>query len=181
MTAPLVILAIGAVFGGLAGLPHWFPGHPTNWFEHWMSPVFTAAEGLKFLDNTSLELTLMAVSVALAATSASLAYYMYAGGGRHLPAQLAERLKPAYTLVYNKYWVDELYQAVIVGPIKAFSRVCWRVLDDGLIDGALVNGTAGVVGLSGRLVRLFTSGDVQRYATVFFVGVWVLLVFWLAR
>jgi NADH-quinone oxidoreductase subunit L len=181
MTAPLVILAIGAVFGGLAGLPHWFPGHPTNWFEHWMSPVFTAAEGLKFLDNTSLELTLMAVSVALAASSASLAYYMYAGGGRHLPAQLAERLKPIYTLVYNKYWIDELYQAVIVGPIKAFSRFCWRVIDDGLIDGALVNGTAGVVGLSGRLVRLFTSGDVQRYATVLFVGVWVLLVFWLAR
>ncbi|MFZ4735554.1 MAG: NADH-quinone oxidoreductase subunit L [Bradymonadia bacterium] len=181
MTAPLVILAIGAVFGGLAGLPHWFPGHPTNWFEHWMSPVFTAAEGLNFLDNTSLELTLMAVSVALAASSASLAYYMYAGGGRHLPAQLAERLKPIYTLVYNKYWIDELYQAVIVGPIKAFSRFCWRVIDDGLIDGALVNGTAGVVGLSGRLVRLFTSGDVQRYATVLFVGVWVLLVFWLAR
>jgi NADH-quinone oxidoreductase subunit L len=90
-------------------------------------------------------------------------------------------MKPLYTLVYNKYWVDELYQAVIVSPIKAFSRFCWRVIDDGLIDGALVNGTAGVVNLSGRLVRLFTSGDVQRYATVLFVGVWVLLVFWLAR
>jgi NADH-quinone oxidoreductase subunit L len=181
MTAPLIILAVGAVFGGLAGLPHWMPGHPTNWFEHWLSPVFTAAEPLKFLDNTSLELALMAVSVSLCALSAGVAYYMYAGGGQHLPAQLAARMKPLYTLVYNKYWVDELYQAVIVSPIKAFSRFCWRVIDDGLIDGALVNGTAGVVNLSGRLVRLFTSGDVQRYATVLFVGVWVLLVFWLAR
>jgi NADH-quinone oxidoreductase subunit L len=181
MTAPLIILAVGAVFGGLAGLPHWMPGHPTNWFEHWLSPVFTAAEPLKFLDNTSLELGLMAVSVSLCALSAGVAYYMYAGGGQHLPAQLAARMKPLYTLVYNKYWVDELYQAVIVSPIKAFSRFCWRVIDDGLIDGALVNGTAGVVNLSGRLVRLFTSGDVQRYATVLFVGVWVLLVFWLAR
>ncbi len=181
MTLPLVVLAFGAVFGGLLGLPHWMPGHPTNQFDHWLEPVFGAAHGLKFLDNTSLELGLMAVSVGLAALSALVAWHMYAGKGKHLPGQIAERIRPVYTLVFNKYYVDELYAAVIVRPIKAFARFSWRVIDDGLIDGVLVNGPANLVHLTGRLVRLFTTGDVQRYAFFVLGGVWLLVVVWLAE
>jgi NADH-quinone oxidoreductase subunit L len=181
MTLPLVVLAFGAVFGGLLGLPHWMPGHPTNQFDHWLEPVFGSAHGLKFLDNTSLELGLMAVSVGLAALSALVAWHMYAGKGKHLPGQIAERIRPVYTLVFNKYYVDELYAAVIVRPIKAFARFSWRVIDDGLIDGVLVNGPANLVHLTGRLVRLFTTGDVQRYAFFVLGGVWLLVVVWLAE
>ncbi|MBM3821262.1 MAG: NADH-quinone oxidoreductase subunit L [Acidimicrobiia bacterium] len=181
MTLPLVVLAIGAVFGGLLGLPHWLPGHPTNQFDHWLGPVFESARGLKFLDNTSLELGLMVVSVGLAALSALFAWHMYVGKGQHLPAQLAERIRPVYTLVFNKYYVDELYAAVIVRPIKTFARFSWRVIDDGLIDGVLVNGPANLVHLTGRLVRLFTTGDVQRYAFFVLGGVWLLVVVWLAE
>ncbi len=181
MTLPLVVLAFGAVFGGLLGLPHWMPGHPTNQFDHWLEPVFESAKGLKFLDNTSLELGLMAVSVGLAALSALVAWHMYAGKGKHLPGQIAERIRPLYTLVFNKYYVDELYAAIIVRPIKAFARFSWRVIDDGLIDGVLVNGPANLVHLTGRVVRLFTTGDVQRYAFFVLGGVWLLVVVWLAE
>ncbi len=181
MTLPLVILAIGAVFGGFLGLPHWVPGHPTNFFDHWLEPVFESATKLKFLDNTSLELGLMAVSVGLAALSAAAAWFMYAGNGKHLPEQIATRFRPIYRAVYNKYYVDEIYAFLIVNPIKAFARFCWRWVDDGLIDGVLVNGPAAIVNLTGRVVRLFTTGDVQRYAFFVLGGVWLLVVVWLAE
>jgi NADH-quinone oxidoreductase subunit L len=167
MTLPLVILAIGAVFGGFLGLPHWVPGHPTNFFDHWLEPVFESAT--------------KAVSVGLAALSAAAAWFMYAGNGKHLPEQIATRFRPIYRAVYNKYYVDEIYAFLIVNPIKAFARFCWRWVDDGLIDGVLVNGPAAIVNLTGRVVRLFTTGDVQRYAFFVLGGVWLLVVVWLAE
>ncbi len=178
MTLPLIVLAALAVFGGLLGLPHWI-SH-TNLFEHWLEPVFVAAKGLKFIDNTSLELGLMGVSVGLCSLSALLAYAMYNGTLQQTPARLAAQFQPVYKLIYNKYYFDEVLSFLVVRPTKGLARFCHRVVDDGLIDGLLVNGTAAVVNLSGRLTRLVTTGDVQRYATLLFVGLWALVAFWVA-
>ena len=179
MTLPLIILGIGALAGGFLGAPHWLGMH--NLFDQWLEPVFESAKGLKFMENEGLELGLMCSSVGLCALSAGVAWYMYAGGGKHLPAKIAESIRPVYLLIYNKYYVDELYALIIVRPLKAVAGFCWRYLDDGLIDGVLINGPAHVVNLTGRLVRLLTTGNVQRYAFFVLGGVGALVLVWLAR
>jgi NADH-quinone oxidoreductase subunit L len=179
MTIPLIVLAFLAAFGGYLGMPHWL-FHAPNLFDNWLEPVFEGVGGLKFLDNTALELGLMAVSVGLAALSGFTAYRFYAGASRHVPEKLAAQFAGVHRVLLNKYYVDELYKKAIVEPTKSFARFCWRVIDDGLIDGVLVNGTAAVVGMAGRVTRVFTTGDVQRYAAAMFVGLFILVVYWLA-
>jgi NADH-quinone oxidoreductase subunit L len=133
-----------------------------------------------FAENTPLELGLMAVSVALAGLAAFTAYRFYAGRSREVPAKLAAQFAGAHRVLLGKYFVDELYKKAIVEPTKALAGFCWRVIDDGLIDGVLVNGTAKVVGLFGSGVRALSTGNVQTYAGVLFVGLWALVVIWLA-
>jgi len=96
---------------------------------------------------------------------------------RALAARVARSAAPVYTLLLNKYYVDEIYDALVVRPIKAASTVVlWRGVDAGLIDGA-VNGVGAMVrGSSGRLRRLQT-GSIRAYAASLFLGV-VLIVGW---
>ena len=85
------------------------------------------------------------------------------------PARLAESLRGAYTLLRNKYYVDELYDRVFVRPINWIStRVLWQVVDERGIDGS-VNGLAQVAHRFGEEVRLVQSGNTRSYAT------WVVL------
>lgn len=184
MTIPLIVLAGLAVVGGFLGMPHWLPGHPHNFFHDWLHPVFAASDAnLSFgngEDQTALELALMAISVGLAALMALLAYMMYAGKKKELPGKIRQSVGGLYTVLLNKYYVDELYVAVIVNPIKRFSSVCWRIIDDGIIDGVLVNRVAGLSVKLGGVTKLLTSGDVQRYAAFVFIGFWALMVAWIA-
>ena len=178
MTWPLLILAGFAAIGGVIGLPHWL-GVP-NLFHDWLHPVFAASEArLSFVSNPGLELGLMAIAVGLAMTSFWFAYHTYRYNPQR-PKDWAAHAGGLYRLVLDKWRIDELYAYVIVNPIKAVAQFCWRVIDDGFIDGLLVNGTAAFVGLCGRAVRVLTTGDVQRYATALFLGLWAALFLWLS-
>ena len=84
----------------------------------------------------------MIVSIVIAVLGIALAYKMYIKDPR-LPDQAAERYKPLYSMIANKYWVDEIYDWVFVGPIIRFSVFLWRIFDDILVDGT-VNGVARV-------------------------------------
>jgi NADH-quinone oxidoreductase subunit L len=82
---------------------------------------------------------------------------------------LADSVKGIYTLVYNKYFVDEIYDAAVVRPVVSGSRtVLWKFVDAGLIDG-MVNGVGGAARMTGSVLRLLQSGSIRSYAT------WVLL------
>jgi len=83
-------------------------------------------------------------------------------------------------LVFNKYFVDELYDLLFVQPAVAFSNWLWRVFDTGLIDG-LVNGTAEVVGANSGLWRLLQTGNVQQYAMSMLLGAMVILGYYALR
>ena len=75
-------------------------------------------------------------------------------------------------MLYNKYYVDELYDAAIVKPLVAFSRrVLWKSVDQGVIDGAGVNGSAGLSRALGWLGGRLQSGQVGVYVVLFLVGV----------
>ena len=121
----------------------------------------------------------MLVATLLAASGATLAYVFYVRMPG-LPYLLAWRLKPVYELLVGKYWIDELYDAVVVRPYVALSNLLWRIVDQMMIDGA-VNGVATTVLVNGQLWRYVQDGNVQHYALVFLGGAIALLSYYLVR
>ena len=188
MTVPLVILAAGAVLVGFLGVPTVLGGG--NTFHHWLEPVFAGhiethpvgvgintiaapAPGMVLAEteggHSSLEIILMVLSVAVALSGILLArvFYLTRPG---LPAQVTARIGGLYTLVFNKYYVDELYERTIVRPGYALSdRLLYRVIDAGLIDG-IVNGLGITARLLGAVTRLAQSGVVRTYAFFMLIG-----------
>jgi NADH-quinone oxidoreductase subunit L len=150
MTAPLAVLAVLSLAGGYIDVPAW------------LEPLFPAAhEGHDFF--------LVAVSVAAGLAGIFLAWLFYVAKPG-LADSIASGAKGLYTLVYNKYYVDEAYDAVIVHPIRDGSRVVlWRGVDEGLIDGA-VNGTGSLARWIGGVLRHVQSGYIWRYAAWISLG-----------
>jgi NADH-quinone oxidoreductase subunit L len=100
---------------------------------------------------------------------------------RELAAAAAERFRALHVLLLNKYYVDEIYDAVIVHPIQRLSeRVLWKGIDAGLIDGA-VNGAGGFIGGFSTVLRRVQTGSVRAYAVSLFLGVVVVLGYYLWR
>ena len=97
------------------------------------------------------------------------------GRGTAYDEALARRLPRLYRLVENKYFVDEIYDRLVVRPLRATARFCWKVIDSVFIDGGL-HVLAFVTELAGDLGRFSTTGNVRQYALYFFAG--VLALFW---
>jgi len=223
MTVPLMVLAVLAVVGGYIGVPKVMAlGADINVFHHWLEPAITmpssaaphgaameglpsaamhgtAAEATGGLSHTTVEWLLIGLAVAIAGTGILVAYRMYmARPGT--AARVAGGLGPIYRMVRNLYWVDELYDAVLLRPFYAVSRA-FHWFDARIIDGA-VNGARhvtlglsflsnfqdqwivdGAVNMLGwvtrgghRILSRLQTGMVQTYAAVMVFGVFVLIV-----
>ena len=119
----------------------------------------------------------MTITFLIVLIGIGFAYLMYLKKP-DLPKVFAQKIKYVYELVYNKYYVDEIYETLIVNPIAAISdSFLWRFVDVKIIDG-LVNSTGNFFRSSGRVVRKWQTGFVQNYALSFVIGV-VILVFYL--
>ena len=150
MTGPLMILAVLSLFGGFINIPGW------------LSFAYPLAEH----EST----TAMVISATFGILGILLAFFLYVAR----PA-LAETLKnsagPLYTLVANKYYVDEIYSAAVVRPLKGISRlVLWHGVDEAFIDTSLVNGLARIIRGWGSLLRQIQSGSIRNYATWILAG-----------
>jgi NADH-quinone oxidoreductase subunit L len=155
MTVPLMALALLSLGGGFINIPKW------------LEPMFPAAEHEDF--------TLMAISVAAGLAGITLAYVMYV-----LRPGLADSIAAAfgglYKLVYNKYFVDEVYDAAVVRPTVTGSReFLWKIVDVSGIDG-MVNGVASMARSIGGVLKLIQSGNIRSYATWVVCGSIVLIV-----
>ncbi len=150
MTLPLAILAVLSLTGGfLFKVPDF------------LSSIFPAAE-------VPEDLSLMLISTGAGLLGIFVAWYMYVARPQTADS-LANSMKGLYTLVYNKYFVDEVYDAAVVKPVIDGSRVVlWKGMDAGLIDGT-VNGVGEAARGIGGVLRLIQSGNIRSYAT------WVLL------
>jgi NADH-quinone oxidoreductase subunit L len=162
MAWPLILLAVGSVVVGFLGVPEVF--HAKNWFDEWLIPsVFPKPEAVEAAGHASLEIALMLVAIVVSTAGIALAWALYGRGISPAAEKLATAMPRAYRLVFNKYYVDEAYDFLFVRPLQWLANWPLAVLVDRyLIDGLLVNGTAKVIDVSGRLVRLLQSGDVQR-------------------
>jgi len=181
MTVPLSILAILSVVGGWVGIPAVLGG--SNLFEHWLAPVFhpvavAGAHGAAAAEEVahhpaSLEIGLMALSVAIALCGIGLAYFLYrVRTGK--PAEIAKKWPTLYDVVYHKYYIDEFYEWAVIRRIVNLSTGLWQMFDALFIDG-IVNGAARLVGAAGDRVRRLQGGVVGGYAFSLLAGA-VLLV-----
>ncbi len=141
MTLPLQVLAVGSVVAGWLGIPHVIGHlvHVGNAFEHFLEPVFEHPVKIGSHGEESLEWLLMGVSVAIALAGLMLARQFYLANPA-LPENLMNRFRGLYTTLLNKYWVDEIYDALIVNRTKGLGTLLAR-FDLGVIDGG-VNGSA---------------------------------------
>jgi NADH-quinone oxidoreductase subunit L len=171
MTGPLVVLGLLSLLGGLLNLPALAGGG--QWLHHWLEPVTAGAAALlpeaHLEHSTELLLVGAAVVIALVGIGAALRFLKPAD---LVPARLARPETGLGRLLWRKWYVDELYDAVIVRPLMWISRrVLWRFVDDGVVDGAGVNGTARVARGLGWLGSKVQAGDVGVYVVVFAAGV----------
>ncbi len=176
VTMPLVLLAVpSALIGLLAVGPmlfgDYFKGiiavadkHPAmadlaKGFHGWFAMGMHAFSTLPFW--------LMVAGVALS-------YYMYMVNPA-LPAAISKRFRPLHTLLDNKYYMDRFNEIFFAGGSRALGHGLWKVGDQGLIDGALVNGSARLVGWISGIVRHVQTGYIYHYAIAMILGVAVLL------
>ncbi|MGA8265506.1 MAG: NADH-quinone oxidoreductase subunit L [Ignavibacteriaceae bacterium] len=180
MTFPLIALAVLAFIGGFIGIPALFSGEGGNAFENWLEPVFKNADAR--LAQTaayghSTEITLMVVSVILGVAGIIIARNIYLKKPS-IATNLANKFKGLHNLLWNKYFVDEVYDATVVTPIvKTSDSFLWKITDAKIIDGA-VNGAAAIVDRVSKNIRKIQTGVAQFYAVIMTIGI-VLALFWI--
>jgi len=191
MALVLIVLAIGSVLAGYVGVPHVLGGQ--NHLAAWLAPSFAApgaivagevAGGLeapaKAAEGAALELTLMGVSSAIALIGIGIAAFIWLRRPE-IAAAMARHYPGLHRLLLNKYYVDEVYDAMVVQPIQVGSQdILWRGFDVRVIDGA-VNGTGVIVAAGSAVLRQLQTGSVRAYAGSMFIGVVVILGYYLWR
>lgn len=181
MLIPLIVLGMLSLIGGWVGVPHVlseYLGHIPNFFEHWLEgtiqpiPQWTAGDH-------AVELGLMGVSVLAALIFAVLAYHLYVNKPE-TPGKIAKFFGGAYQLVFNKYWIDEVYFKTIIDPLVSGSRSLWYYVDVNVIDKA----TYWIGDISkgmGQFVKGLQSGNMQQYAMYVALGLVISISFIFVR
>jgi NADH-quinone oxidoreductase subunit L len=199
MAIPLILLAIGSVAAGYVGVPHALRG--SNRIESFLEPSFEAhategrataaaaapaetqaagaeAGAAETHADTGTELNLMVFSSVLALIGIGLASYFWLFN-RSAADAVARTFAPIHRLLLGKYYVDELYDAAIVQPVKNVSTVgLWKGVDAGLIDGS-VNGVGLVVSVASSALRRTQTGSIRTYAFALFTGAVAILAYYL--
>ena len=200
MTIPLVILAVLSLVGGWIGWPHFMGGGA--WFEQWLAPVFSSGHDVvthggtsgametaahvggaghaagEAMHDTTMEWILAGASLAWGLLGLGVGYFVYM---KKISIATAFRNMAGgfpHKVLLNKYYVDEAYEGAFIRPGYRLSKnVLWKIVDAGLIDGLLVNGSALVVAFTGSMLRLFQNGLVRFYAWSFTIGVTVFVLY----
>lgn len=170
MTVPLILLAVASTLGGFLGLPG-------SWgaIQKFLEPVFVQANEILGIEEgaiTATDVYLMLVSLAVALLGMGLAWYIYVRRAADLPATLGARFGATYRIVYNKFYIDEFYQATFVRLAVDGSRWLWHHFDERVIDGT-VNGVGQLWQRAGALARPIQTGRVQNYMLAIFIGLFV--------
>ena len=196
MLVPLAVLAVLSVVGGWWAAPELF--HGDNLFDHFLYPVFSPQVGSPAAGtpnafwyaigrgdatlNYQQTLEFMAAATGVALIGFLIAWWFYLRKP-DIPKRLATSLSGPYRLLAGKYFVDELYAAVIVRPLVWLStNFLWHAVDEGAIDGT-VNGVGEAAQESGGILRRVYSGNVRSYATWVVIGAVVITTFliWMAH
>ena len=172
MTTPLAILAFFSIVAGYVSLPV-VVGKDMDWFGKFLEPVIHKGHGVHL--SIATEWILILISVGVAVVGILTAYIFYIRSTQ-IPANLVNRFPFIYKLLYNKYYVDEAYNAVFVNPMVKGSEFVYENFDLKVIDGA-VNGSAYTAGWTGRVLSTLQTGFLKDYALIFLLGAIIFLGF----
>jgi NADH-quinone oxidoreductase subunit L len=175
MTGPLIVLGVLSALGGLINLPPLVGGGAL--LEHWLEPVTAPAHQFFPLEMPHGQTELFLVGGAVLVGVLGLLAGYRATLRRRIPSAAQAPDDTGLARVLNrKYYVDEIYDALIVHPLVWFSRtMLWRVVDEGVVDGAAVNGTAKLSRGLGWLGSRLQTGQVGVYVVLFLAGaLWIL-------
>lgn len=166
MWVPLAILAIpSALIGLLLG----WGGHD-SWFHHFTKGVFPEAHH----EASGNVILFMVISSVVGLAGIAFAWSRYR---ERVPSD--EPTNALHKLLANKYYIDEVYNSLIVQPIKNGSHfLLWQLVDNGIIDG-IVNGVASMVRFIGGLLRRLQTGIVQAYIVSMVLGIVLFLAYYL--
>jgi len=179
MSVALVVLAVGSILAGYVGLPAALGGSAA--FERFLEPGLETGATDHLVDATApLELGLMGISTAVALAGIGVAFYFFLKD-RTAADRLADRFVGLRRVLLNKYYVDEVYDAAIVQPIRIVSEDgLLKAVDQPAIDGA-ANGVASSVGGLGEALRRWQTGSVRAYAASLVLGVVLVIGYYLWR
>ncbi len=209
MTWPLIILAAGSVIGGYLGFPHLlgkYLGHIPNLLEKWLEPALRHPTFIHATHHASeaVEFGFMGLSILIAFTGIFIAYLFYIKNPE-LPKKFVETFQGVFHVVHNKFFVDEIYEALFVQATKNLGTFLWGFdvwVVDGIVNGArhftvyvseasgyfdriVVDGLVNIVGQTvegiGYLFRRVQTGYIQTYAFVMALGFLVLIGYYIFR
>ncbi len=175
MTIPLIVLAALSVFGGLLGLPEFWGAK--NWMSENLDSVIIRKNPTILSHET--EWTLMAIAVLVALSTIYFAYQMFIKY-KVLPADKVADMKPFQRVIYNKFYVDEIYDAIIRKPLDAVSEVLSKLVDKQMIDAA-VNGVGDLTLWKASIFRKLQTGHIGFYIMTMVVGVIAIMFFSLMK
>lgn len=175
MTLPLIILAVLASFGGALNIPEAL--HGGHWLADFLSPIYAYSNAIvepTHVDH-SIELILMGVSAVAAIVMASIAYVKYV---KKADVPAADHVEQGiwHKLSYNKLYIDELYDNLIVKPLNGLSKILYKFFDKSIIDG-IVNGFGTFIESSGKGIRQLQSGHVGFYIFMMVIGIVAILLY----
>jgi NADH-quinone oxidoreductase subunit L len=160
MTVPLMVLAVLSVFGGMLNLPEMIHANP-QWMAEWLRPVIVSHEGGHHEAlSASMEMTLMGLTTALVLVSLVICWVIYVQR-KMLPVPDSQ-LTGISKVLANKFYVDELYDTVIVKPMELFSTLLHKLFDKAILDGIVNNIGNGIMG-AGNYLRRLQTGAVEFY------------------
>jgi NADH-quinone oxidoreductase subunit L len=171
VTLPLVVLALLSAFFGFAD-----HGHLLEFLGVWTRPDMLA--GHEGLEHQPMYETLEHLSMGIAVGGIALAMFLYAV----LPAVISAVAKTfsfVHRALLNKWWIDELYNAVVVRPLSIFAEVLFLIVDRALIDSFLVGGSGVAVEVGQDVVRRVHTGRIGFYALMMLASSMFFIVFWL--
>ena len=168
MTIPLIILAVLSICGGFVGTPAWMHLGENRFFKFLEPSLLHTYHAEAEHHATSLEIIFAFLSVLVAVVAIYIAYRIYVRRPETADA-LSARLRRIHGILFNKYYVDEMYDAAIINPTKqASTRILWKGVDVGLID-RIVNGSGQSIQGLASVLKGIQNGLIRNYA------VWILL------
>jgi len=180
ITLPLVVLAFLAAVGGFIGVPAVL--HGSNHIHHYFEPVFGHAQetfNIAAHGSHALEGGLMAFSVLLGFAGIGLAVIMYVKNPE-LPGKFTAKFAGLHRAVFNKWYVDEIYDALFVNPCKRLGTFLWKGFDVVVVDG-IVNGVGKIVVACSKGLRFTQTGYVHNYAMTMAIGAVVIIAVYVFR
>jgi NADH-quinone oxidoreductase subunit L len=166
MTVVLWILAVGSILVGLLGIPD-VVHEGADIFGEWLSPVLPP---LGVSESAGGFWVFAAIALAVSGAAIGLAWMLYKDGPQPTVKSFVASFPGLYKLVYNKYYIDELYDVIVVRPFRALCMILWKAVDTFVIDLLLVNGVGFIVSGVGKLIKYLQNGDLQRYIVGLLVG-----------